>query len=97
MFYIGRATPGQPTILAPAEKPTPRRAAEPMDGANISRREKVAAAIKAMVKTSSSEGFLDGISSTAIPTIEPSRTYLIMRTRISLPSTEKLLDIFCIF
>jgi predicted kinase len=37
-----------------------------MLGANISSREKVAAAIKAIVRTSSRDGFFTGINATAI-------------------------------
>ena len=45
---------GKPTKFAPTPKPEPIRAAPPMDGENISRSAKVAAAVMAIMVISSS-------------------------------------------
>jgi hypothetical protein len=68
-----------------------------MLGMKRSRIEKVAAATRARVNTSSRDGFFEGIIQAAIATTEPSRMYLRTRTASSFASTEKLILFYIIF
>jgi hypothetical protein len=72
--YIGR---GNPARLKPMPMPVPCLALDPIDGANVSRMAKVAAAESPMMNTSSISSFLClGIAKAQIATITPSTIYL---------------------
>lgn len=70
MYYLGN-----PTRLAPTPKPAPCLAEMPIEGANRSRRLKVAAATNPISTTSSMFFFLDGKLNATVDTTRPSSRY----------------------
>jgi len=86
---------GKPTRFAPIPNPAPPLALCPIDGTNTSNTLKVAAAVNAIITTSSTFNVFLGIAYAAIATIIPSMMYLIARLISSAKSNPLLmLDIY---
>ena len=85
IFYLSGNPPPR---LAPITIPVPLRAPCEIDGENISNIANVAAALSAIIQTSSILRFFFGILKATIATIRPSTRYLIARLTNSLKSNK---------
>jgi len=77
---------GNPTRFAPIPNPAPERAETAIDGTYVSRIENVAAAVKAIRRTSSRFNDFLGMAYAAMATMIPSTKYLTAR-RTSSPKS----------
>ena len=86
-----------PTKLLPSVKPAPFLALDPMDGMNTSRMLKVAAAVRAIIKISSTLSAFLGINMAQMATAKPSTKYLITRFASSFKSNISVIAVCIIY
>ena len=82
---------GNPTRVAPRQKPAPGLAETAIEGIYVSRIANVAAAVSASKTISSKTSAFVGITNAAMATIKPSTRYLIARLNISVKSKRSVI------